>query len=379
MRPNKTSLKRAYFTSIFLSALLIISCSKNDDNADEGFTTIHPSFEVVGVDLESTYQFSYDGSTETGTEINLTDEIGVPAEFLTIRQVENTISFYSFASGDFSLFQKDVVTGATNSYPAFYTNTNQRSIVWGTNNEEAVFFGFYNPLGTTNLALRKLTLDNLEGEDFNLEFNIDRLYQPLYENGRLFITYRSNDFQYRIAVYDTDNEFLISTLNYGDAPPSLLIDDNGNLAVLSFSEEFGATMERRDIDNLSVIEERTLSFEQNLSPGPINASLIGTEFYYEFEYQQPFLIDSGPAVFDINTGENNILDVAGIKNRLENEEGISTYIIASTYDEKEEVFLVSYGKFNTTETLEGGVLAISKEGEVLTNAEVPFIPVYFID
>ena len=83
-------------------------------------------------------------------------------------------------------------------------------------------------------------------------------------------------------------------------------------------------------------------------------------------------------IFNNDTGENFILDVAGIKNRLENEQGISTYIIASQYDETADVFLVSYGKFNTTQTLEGGVLAISKNGELLANAEVPFIPVYFI-
>ncbi len=372
------SLRTAYLTSVLLSAFLYTSCSKGDGNGTQEIASTPPSFEVVGVDLESTYQYNYEGATEIGTEFNLTDEIGVPSEFLTIRQVGSTITFYSFASGDFSLFQKDVLTGATNSYPAFYTNTTQRSIVWGTNNEEAVFFGFYNPQGTTNLAIRKLTLENLEGDDLPLEFNIDKLYQPLYDNGRIFITYRSSDLQYRVSVYDTDNGSLIQTLDYGTESPSLLIDDNGNLAVFRFSEELVTTLERRDIDNLSVIEELPLVFGQKLPSGPINGSLVGTEFYYEFQYQQPFSLISGPAIFNIDTGENSILDVAGIKNRLENEEGISTYIIAAQYDEEEGVFLVSYGKSNTTQTLAGGVLAISKNGELLTNAEVPFIPVYFI-
>ncbi|WP_281541905.1 hypothetical protein [Maribacter aestuarii] len=378
MSPNNTLQKSAYFTSILWAILLFAACSKEDDNSRQEITAIQPSFEVVGVDLEATYQYNYDGTTEMGTVFNLTDEIGVPSEFLTIRQVGSVISFYSFAFGDFSLYQKDVVTGATNSFPSFYTNTPQRSIVWGTNNEEAVFFGFYNPQGTRNLAVRKLTLGDLEGADLPLEFNIDALYQPLYADGRLFITYRSNDLQYKIAVYDTDNGVLISTLNYGTASPSLLIDENGNLAVLRFSDESVTILERRDIDDLTVIEEIPLVFEQTLPTGPINGNLIGAEFYYEYEYQQPFELINGPAVFNIDTGENFILDVAGIKNRLENEQGISIYIIASQYDETADVFLVSYGKFNTTQTLEGGVLAISKNGELLANAEVPFIPVYFI-
>ena len=361
-----------------LGAIVFLTSCSNDDGSEEEAISKNPSFEFLGIDLQSTYQYTYDGSQETGSQTNLTEELGVPANFLTLRQVGNTLSFYSFASGNFSLFQKDVLTGESNSYPEFYSNTAQRSIVWGTNDEEAVFFGFYNPQGSTNLAIRKLTLDNLEGEDLNIEFNIDQLFQPLYEDGKLFITYRAFDLRYKIAIYNTDTGALIQTLDYGTASPSILIDNDGNLAVFRFTEDNKTTLERRDFNTLSIIEEVPLSFEQKLPIGPLNGSLIGSKLYYEFIYQQPYVINSGPAIFDIGSGETRILDLVGIKNRLENEEDLYINELLSQYDEDEGIFLISYVKVNTEDTLEGGVLAISQDGELLTNLQVPFIPAYFI-
>ena len=276
------------------------------------------------------------------------------------------------------MFQKNILTGAFQSYPGFYTNTTERSIVWGTNSEEAVFFGSFNPQGTTNLAVRKLSLDNLEGADLSLEFNIDRLYQPLYENGKLFITYRTSTLRYKIAVYDTDSGLLLQTLEYGTASPSILIDNDGNLVIFRFSEENRIILEKRDFSTLVMFEESPLAFNQRFPPGPIDGVLVDGKLYYEFQYQQPFALISGPAVFDIASGENNIVDLASIVNRLETNEEISTYQIASEYDESEGVFLVSYGKFNTTQKLEGGVMVITEKGELITNVEVPFIPAYFV-
>ncbi len=368
---------RVKLTFISVGILFCSACSNDDGFTEEEVSQI-PSFELIGIDLQSTYQYSYDGSSEMGSQINLTEELGVPANFLTLRQVGSTLSFYSFASGTFSLFQKDVLSGASNSYPEFYSNTSERSIVWGTNDEESVFFGFYNPRGSTNLAIRKLTLDNLEGADLNIEFNIDQLFQPLYEDGKLFVTYRTFDLRYKIAVYNTDSGALIQTIDYGTASPSILIDNNGNLAVFRFTEDNGTILEKRDFVTLSIIEEIPLAFKQKLPLGPVNGSLIGNNLYYEFVYQQPSAINSGPAIFDVASEENRVLDLIGIKNRLENEENIVINELLSQYDEDEGIFLISYVQVNTEDILQGGVLAISEEGELLTNLQLPFIPAYFI-
>jgi hypothetical protein len=361
-----------------LSGLIFTACSKKDDSSVEIESATQISFELIGADLESVYQYNYDGSLDIGAELNLTLEIGVPVEFLTIRQVGNTVSFYSFEAGRFSLFQKNILTQATNSYPEFYENTSERSIVWGTNNEEAVFFGFYGPQGTTNLAVHRLTLNNLEGADLSLQLNINMLYQPLYEDDRLFITYRDSDLQYKIAIYDTNSGLLMQTLEYGSASPSLLIDENGNLAVFKFSPDNGTNLEIYNLNTLTMIEEIPLTFGQRLLPGPITGVLKNGKLYYEFEYQQPFLIAKGPAVFDIASGDNTVVDLLSIVNKLETDEEILTRLIASQYDADEGVFLVSYSKLNTTQKLEGGIMVISENGLLLNNVEVPFTPIYLV-
>lgn len=370
--------KRIHIRVIVLSGLIFTACYKKDDSSVEIESATQISFELIGADLESVYQYNYDGSLDIGAELNLTLEIGVPVEFLTIRQVGNTVSFYSFEAGRFSLFQKNILTQATNSYPEFYENTSERSIVWGTNNEEAVFFGFYGPQGTTNLAVHRLTLNNLEGADLSLQLNINMLYQPLYEDDRLFITYRDSDLQYKIAIYDTNSGLLMQTLEYGSASPSLLIDENGNLAVFKFSPDNGTNLEIYNLNTLTMIEEIPLTFGQRLLPGPITGVLKNGKLYYEFEYQQPFLIAKGPAVFDIASGDNTVVDLLSIVNKLETDEEILTRLISCQYDADEGVFLVSYSKLNTTQNLEGGIMVISENGLLLNNVEVPFAPIYLV-
>ena len=364
---------------LFLFFFLGVSCSKNDDAVTEEAVKIEDiSFQAIGLDTQAIYQYSYDGAQDTEETVNLSTELGLGSEYLTLRQLGKTLSFYTFSQGKFSLLQKNVSTGAVQTYIDFYTNSSARSIVWGVNNEESVFFGYFNPQGSTNLAIQNVALDNFQGSDLSLEFNIEQLYQPLYHNGKLFITYKNSASEYKISIYDTDSYALIQTIGYGAVSPSILIDDNGNLAVFKFGDGSNISLEIRDIDNFMVLEQFEFELNHRFGTGPINAIVKDKMLFYEYEYLQPFDIDTGPAVLDFDTGENRILDLVGTINEIEALEDISTYVVWQQYDSVEDVFLVSYGTFSDSPILEGGVIVLSPKGALLKNIDLPFVPTYFV-
>lgn len=362
-----------------LFSLLILGCSNGDDAAGDGKNPSNPiGITAIGADGAALYQYTHDGTQEIGEITNLSNELGLGADYLTLRQVGNTLSFYTFNEGNFSLFQKDVATGEVQTYIDFYTNTAARSIVWGTNDGDTVFFGYYNPEGTTNLAIQNLALENFQGSDLSLEFNIDRLYQPLYHEGRLYITYRSGNLDYKISVYDTVTFALVQTLAYGTYAPSILIDGNGNLAVFKFDETAAVRLEIRDVDALAIIGESNFEWTQRFPPGPMNAEVKDGKVYYGYEYPQPFDLQIGPAVLDLATGENLLLDLKGAIDTIEAAGEISTYVVWQQFDAKQEVFLISYGVFNDGPLLTGGLLVLSPKGLLLDTMELPFVPTYFV-
>lgn len=364
---------------VMLFFLVITSCSSDDVAMDDTETKVESiSVNAIGADGEAIYLYSNEGTQDPGETINLSNELGLGSDYLTLRQVGNTLSFYTFNQGKFSLFQKDIATGGVQTYIDFYTNNQARSIVWGTNDEETVFFGYYNPEGTTNLAIQNVGLDNFQGSDLSLEFNINQLYQPLYHDGKLYVTYKNGSLDYKISVYDTATFALVQTLEYGTEAPSILIDDNGNLAVFKFNETAAVNLEIRDVDTLIVLEEQDFEWTQRFIPGPMNAELKDGKLYYGYEYSQPFDLQAGPAVLDIASGENQILDLLGVINEIESAQDISTYLVWQQYDPKQELFLVSYGVFNDSPLLSGGMLILSPDGSVINNIELPFVPTYFV-
>lgn len=370
---------RAVFVMIFISFFVCVSCTKETDSeADTAYENKEISFQAIGVDGERIYQYNYDGNQGTEETINLSIELGLGSEYLTLRQLNKTLSFFNFNQGTFSLVQKDLLSNTVQSYIDFYTNSSERSIVWGINNDDSVFFGHYNPEGSTNLAIQNISLNDFQGSDLSLEFNIEQLYQPLYHDGNLFITYKNNKSEYKISVYDTETFTLIQTISYGSVSPSILIDDNGDLAVFKFDNSSNVNLEIRDLENLSIIEELDFELNQRFSTGPLNAELKDKKLFYEYEYSQPFSLSTGPAVLDLITGENKIFDLLGIIGEIEVSDEISLYIVWQQYNAEQDSFLISYGTYNDANLLEGGILIISHSGVLVKNISLPFIPSYFV-
>ncbi len=358
-------------------ALLAFACSTDDVALENPAASI--SLTMIGEDLSNVFQYDYLSETNTGTQTSLTDELGITNNYLTLRQLNSTLSFFSFGNDAISLYQKDLESGAVTTFPEFYGITTERSLVWGYTNEDSVFFGLFKPFGSTNLALRVVGLPNFEAFDVSLEFAIDQLFEPLYNNGKLFVTYRSGVGDYKIVVYDTDQNSIIKTFEFGVAKPSLLITDTEDLAIFTQNATDTIVLELFDTVSFLSISRKELQLDQPFSAGPINGSLIGDKLYYQYIYQQPSQLVSGPAIFDVTTGTITVLDLLGTISNLSQEAGFEIQPLPGQYLEKEGIFAISYVLQNPTDTELGGFLLMDLEGTLLAQKNLNFVPTYFVN
>lgn len=362
---------------LLLGILLVDGCSKDAISNNEEDSII-PSFIVIGEDLDFAYEYRYNGLTDKGEIKSLSEELGVFSDYLTLRQSETSLAFYSFSSGSFSLARKNIISGNSERFQNFYTNTGERSILWGINTENTVFFGFYAPVGTANLGILAVDLNGVLVEEFILENNILNLYQPLYGNGKLFITFRDSMGNYKIVVFNTNTRQVVKTLQFEKAAPAILFDDFGDLAVVRPVVGLDAALEVYDFNTLEIKKQFPITLNQTFVAGPLSGILNNNKLYYSYAYSQPFSLSSGPAVLDIAQNSNVIIDLLSLVDNLESELGKTIIPISQGYSKFQNVFFVGYGILNNGERVEGGVLIISASGELLKNIAIPFAPTYFV-
>lgn len=356
--------------------VLHFACSSENDDS----TPIEPElpqadFVVIGEDVNNVYQFSFDGSSETGEQFNLTQDLNITPGYLTLRETNDLLSFYYFGGGAFSLILKDVVTGASASYADFFANSPGRSVAWGINDETNVFFGFFGPAGTRNLGIQDVEFQGTFGLDTSVDEDIDFVYQPIFNDEKVYFAYRDNAGDYKFTFYDTLSQSIGPILNFHSIAISFLVTESGDIGIVLNGAQ--ATFEIYDADSLGFLEAMPLNFGTAFNPGPIEGAVFkNNKLFYAFPFVQPATFLAGPAIFDLDTQENELIDFFGIAAEVEEEVGPGIILSNQIYDAVQDVFLVAYGLQN--EPIRGGVMQISTEGVLIANVEVPFFPTYLL-
>ena len=366
-------MKLKYWTLFFL-ALVLCACSNDDGNEPEFTPPKNINFKVVGQDLERVYLFSFNGNEDNSATTDLSEELGISLGFLTLRQNNDVLSFYSFSEGFFSLATKDVNTGAVMNYDNFFFNTSERSITWGIDNTEQVVFGYFGPDGARNLNLLDFGLDSSTEQDIPIEFNVDNTSQPLLFDNRVYITYRDNLSNNKLTYYDIETGSLGPEISSTESI-SYLITSIGELAIVKTQPE--NRIELFDSESFTFLERISTNRSFAFQAGPIvNATLIDNRLYFNEILPQPSQFLSTPAVFDLINQDTNFVDIGGVVDAVELELNETVFPTISLYDPGQDVFFMAYGLLNNQTS--GGVLVISGEGEILEIVELPFLPTFIL-
>lgn len=366
---------------LLVVSTLFLGCT-NDDNRPEIVSEDQmPDYTVIGQNFQSVFQYNYDSNLGEGELFNLTLESNINREYLTLRQVSQVLTFFSFAAGSFSAIQRNYVTGQSTFINEFYTVSNERSVTWGASSENKIFLGFFSPDGSTNYGIRTIDLTTDQETDLIVEYNVSDVSEPLYYDNRLLITYLDQVDNYKLAVLDTDSNTIIRTFDFGKLVPSILINKQGELFIFSGNSMSDYELTLYDLQTLDVIEQDLFSINRYFFAGPIQseAAIKNQKLYYLNLYAQPSSIPFGPAIYDFTTKKNVIIDMPSIVQQVQDEVGLEIELTAFDYNEKSNTFLMGYAKFADVETLEGGVLIISEKGRLLKNTSLKFAPTRFIE
>lgn len=362
-------------TLLPLLAIFVLGCSSNDNDIIPNQEPEAASFLVIGEDAENVYQYNYDAETNIGASVDLSSELGISSNYLTLRQTVNLISFFSFSEGFFSLSQKNINTGQISNYNNFYENNQGRSIVWGDTNETNVFFGYFGPNGSRNLSIQDIELSTNERFDVTIDFNIETVYQPLFFEDRIYFAYRDNQDNSRFTFYDVNTKSAGPKLDFGETTISFFVAGDSTIGIIKNGLE--ASLELYDSINLDFLERFSLDFDSGFSPGPVlEMALVNNMLFYAKPFIQPSRFPFGPAVFDLDRQEDRILDLEGIVMNLEQEMGSNLTLTFQTYNTKTNLFMVGYGLLGNE--IKGGILQISNAGKLISNIEFPFFPTYMV-
>ncbi len=363
---------------LLLAVFLIWGCSDDDGTITVTEQDTIPDFQVIGEDASSIYQYSYTSTDEEGSILNLTQANGVNRQYITLRQTADLLSFFSFASDNFSVVLHDAFTNASVSYPNFYAVSDDRAITWGSNSEFNLFLGFYTPRGTRNYNVRIIDPETELFTDVPIAFNTTRAFQPLYSNGRLVLLYQDSIENYQIAILDTDNAAIIQTLDFGAAATSIFLNDSEDLVVLSSLDQTNYEYSIYDLQTLAVNEEGGFVLNKFLPSGPVVANLSDNKLYYINFFAQPYPLTSGPAVYDLSLQEDRVIDMLGIAEEIEEEIGTSIVLTDIYYLESAGLFAIGYAEATPADSWNGGLIFVNPTGEKVYRLELPFIPTYMV-
>ncbi|QLG45368.1 hypothetical protein [Costertonia aggregata] len=359
--------------------LLSSACSKDNANDKNGPQNERiANFTVIGEDAENVYEYVFNANQGNGSLTDLSQEADIARGYLTLRELNGVLSFFNFSNGNFTLTQRNVITGAVKVSENFYSDVPERAILWGTNTTDKAFIGTYTPDGSRNLGVRTIDLDTGGTQDIFLENDIQTTFQPLYKDEKLFVIYQNGLGNFEISVIDTGTNSVIKQLSYQNRAPSLGIDDAGDVIVLTSDNGNDTQYDMYDINTLEIKEQKNISLNQIFSAGPLEGRVVDDKLYYSNAYSQPSPIIFGPALFDFDTDIKTVVDMIRIVDQIEMEIGERITLISQGYDPATDLFLIGYGISNTTNLRDGGVLMISTDGELVKRIEVPFIPTYFV-
>ncbi|MDC6350521.1 hypothetical protein PP178_03080 [Zeaxanthinibacter sp. PT1] len=369
---------RSLLAPIFLG-LFLMGCQSDDLEQGIIDEVSLPDLTVIGEDLEFVYRFNYQGSVNDGTLLNLSTELQLPPNYLTLRRDGDLLTFFSIANGKFSALQ----LGAGGETPVylqdFYTISEERSVTWGAASSEQLFLAYYSPRGTKNLSVRIQDIVTMVKSDLSIAFNIEEAYDPIYLTNRLLVPYLASDGNYKLSIINTDEKIVQQQLDLGSGVASIIIEESGNLAIISRTNDNDYNLAVYDLRTVQLLEITRFNVNRFFEPGPVDAILQAGRLYYTHFYAQPAPVPFGPAIYDFTGAGNTILDMPSIERTVSEELSQKIRLTFVSFLPGSNLFAVGYFEDRQETEVRGGVLLITEAGVLTERITFPFAPSFIME
>lgn len=364
---------------ICLFALMAIagSCSRDDGPPIEEALQL-PDFLAIGEDTEQVFQMSFEGNGKTVAFSSLTEKINLSNRYLTHRQIGTLLTFFYFRAGAFGVIQHDMLSGESRELGEVFRLDGDQSVIWGTNTEDAIIMGYYAPIGSGNYQIRKINIESRDESELTIAFNANNVFDPLYHNGHLFLTYVDSNGEYRVSIVETETFTILQAMEFGQAVPTLAITGDEQLAIITGGNINSYILSVYEPAAFTLLWSQAFQVDRFFDPGPLDARLEDEILYYIHYFPQPSTSLFGPAFYDFSTGMGSILDMNGIHSRMETELGENIELTAVRYFPQKATFGVGFYYDSGDTGIQGGIMMISRNGQLLETVSVPFAPTYIL-
>ncbi len=358
--------------SLLILLFCFIACTDDDPGtigddqvADE---TLFPNFTIINLEQDGVISFNFDASTQEGAIINLSNDEGISPNILNTYIAGNVIGFYTFNTG----WLLDLETGVINMGTNMFEQTNEILPNWVVNNNDRVYTGFHTDSNLTNFNINVQNLNNGELRQFPFG-NIGQSTPPVFGNDH-FIFHRnegsadSNALGF-FGLIDTRSDLALGPITLeGDFIIGSVFGENNDVYLFSTEDRYY----RYDLNGLGLIEVQPSSFRQIITG---RERLMNNRLYYTFVSQQT-IIPEFPAIYDLNTNANQVIDLSFSFQEIQKERDfISLLPTDIQFSLSENAWLVGY-EFTASDatTTGGGVFKVDNDGTILSEIALDFAP-----
>ncbi|WP_299682138.1 hypothetical protein [uncultured Dokdonia sp.] len=354
--------------TLVLSAVLLCSCSDTDDTLEEtpeDLTTDIPNFSFLNFSTPgAVFQFQFDTFTQTGFFSDITALDGVEPAIERVYEFGDVAGMYA---GN-QVWLKDMRTGTVINGMNFFSEGDTEFRNWTINTETVVFSGYHDSINFDNFLVRVINLNNNVisnipigniGQTVEAVFSQDHLV--FYENGldvngniQAKLVFVNINTMESLGIQQFENTNIIGTV-FGESNDVFVFYNNG-------------TYTRFDLTSFTALDSGDSSLQVQLNGGEI---VEDSKIFYVRTFPEPAVSDPLPAIYNIATQEETIIDVTPVLEVLASENGWVN-LIRTTIDYVPSVnsWLIGYRYTDASGTTLGGIAKFSSEAELLANLEV---------
>jgi len=363
------------FPQIILLAfwLCCLGCSDDDpgDILIEVEETVSqenfPAFSFLTTTQEGIQQYVFDVATQTGSLSNLSIQEGV-SPFANNAFIANNVAGLYFQN---QVWLKNLETGNIVSGENFFSQTDDIFNNWTVNSTTTVYTGFHDGGAFENFNVRAQNIVTNTQTEFNIG-NIGQSAPATFGNNHLIFhnnfSSGSNGPVATLGLINTEINASVGLITLeGDLVIGSIFGQNNDVFVFSTEDRY----HRFDLSTFNLIETFPTSFRAALNG---REGLNNNQIFYTFIQPQPSILDASPAVYNLTTNTNTIVDIITSFQTIQ-EERLYTSIQPTDmqYSAIEEAWIVGYS-FSSITGSGGGVFKIDLSGSILAEIQLDVAP-----
>ncbi|WP_299765658.1 hypothetical protein [uncultured Dokdonia sp.] len=359
---------RYFLYTLVLSAVMLCSCSDTDDTAmilPEEATNSLPDFSFLNFSTQgAVLQYQFDVSTQTGIISNLTVSNGISPFIQRVHESGDVAGMYSGNEVWLKNLRTDRVVSAMN----FFSEGENEIRNWTINSETTVFSGLHDSSNFDNFTVRVIDLDTNIVTTIpvgDIGQTVEAVYQDdhlvFYENREI----DAGNLQSKLVFVNTNIMESLGIQLFENRSINGFVFGESNDVFVFFNN---ATYTRFDLASFAALDTGNSSLPVQLNGSEI---VFDSKIYYVRAFPEPTVLDPLPAIYDITTQEETVIDVTPALEMLASEnEWTNLTRTTIDYSVVTNSWLIGYSYTDATGTAKGGVAKFSNEAELLVNLEV---------